>query len=49
MYFGATADDGYEVLSRLLAWMTGELVEESGPRPSGGCATRWWRTRRPLA
>jgi SAM-dependent methyltransferase len=27
MYFGATADDGYEVLSRLLAWMTGTLAE----------------------
>ena len=26
MYFGATADQGYEVLSQLLAWMTGKLT-----------------------
>jgi hypothetical protein len=26
MYFGATVDEGYEVLSRLLAWITGELA-----------------------
>lgn len=30
MYFGATVDEGYEVLSQLLAWMTGELA--SGER-----------------
>jgi hypothetical protein len=26
MYFGATSDQGYEVLSQLLAWMTGKLT-----------------------
>jgi SAM-dependent methyltransferase len=30
MYFGTTVDEGYEVLSQLLAWMTGELA--SGER-----------------
>jgi SAM-dependent methyltransferase len=28
MRFGATVDEGYEVLSRLLAWMTGQLAPD---------------------
>jgi SAM-dependent methyltransferase len=28
MYFGGTADEGYEVLSHLLAWMAGSLTPE---------------------
>lgn len=31
MYFGATAEEGYDVLSQMLAWMTGGLAPDQQP------------------
>ena len=49
MYFGATADEGYDVLRQLLAWIANQVEASQRGEASGGCVPRWPRTRRPTA